>query len=378
MVYDLIIIGSGSVGSAAGFYATEAGLNVLMVDAAFPPHHAGSHHGDTRIIRHAYGEGQKYVPLLLRAQTLWEELSIRSDTRLFHRSGVLNLGPRQSAFINNAIASSRAYQLNCDIVNTAQITTRWPEFTLPEDYLGVFEPQAGYLKSELTITTYIRLAEQAGCAQLFNCAVTAIERHGNEFEITTLEGSRYQGHKLLIAAGSWVKKLIPSLPITPVRKVFSWYQADGRFSEDNHFPAFTVETPDHSHYYGFPAVNNALKIGRHNGGQPIDRPEQRTPFGSYPTDGSENFDFLRHFLPGVGVCLTGDICTYDLSPDEDFIIDTLPDNPDMLIVSGLSGHGFKFASVLGEIAAGFAAGNRCAFDLTPFALSRFDPVKPGQ
>ncbi|MEA9391974.1 N-methyl-L-tryptophan oxidase [Acerihabitans sp. TG2] len=371
MVYDLIIIGSGSVGSAAGFYATEAGLNVLMVDAAFPPHHAGSHHGETRIIRHAYGEGKKYVPLLLRAQTLWDELAIRSDTRLFHRSGVLNLGPHQSDFITNAISSSQAYQLDCDILNTAQITARWPEFTLPKDYLGVFEPQAGYLKSELAIANYIRLAEQAGCAQLFNCAVTAIERQGREFDIATLDGSHYQGHKLLISAGTWVKKLIPSLPITPVRKVFSWHQADGRFSEDNHFPAFTLETPDHSHYYGFPADKNALKIGKHDGGQPIDRAEQRTPFGSHPTDGSENFDFLRHFLPGVGVCLNGDSCTYDLSPDEDFIIDTLPDNPDMLIVSGLSGHGFKFASVLGEIAAGFAAGHRCAFDLAPFALSRF-------
>ncbi len=371
MVYDLIIIGSGSVGSAAGFYATEAGLNVLMIDAAFPPHHAGSHHGDTRIIRHAYGEGQKYVPMALRAQTLWEELAARSDTRLFHRSGVLNLGPRQSGFIKNAIASAQAYELNCEIMNTTQITTRWPEFTLPDDYLGVFEPRAGYLKSELAIAAYIRLAEQAGCAQLFNCAVTAIERQDREFEITTEEGSRYQGHKLLIAAGTWAKKLIPTLPITPVRKVFSWHQADGRFSEDNHFPAFTIETPDRSHYYGFPAVKNELKVGKHDGGQQIDQPEQRTPFGSHATDGSENFDFLRHFLPGVGVCLTGDACTYDLSPDEDFIIDTLPDNPEMLIVSGLSGHGFKFASVLGEIAADFAAGQPCGFDLAPFRLSRF-------
>ncbi|WP_413734253.1 N-methyl-L-tryptophan oxidase [Sodalis sp. RH21] len=372
MVYDLIIIGSGSVGSAAGFYATEAGLNVLMIDAAFPPHHAGSHHGDTRLIRHAYGEGEKYVPMVLRAQTLWEELSTRSDCALFHRSGVLNLGPRQSGFIKNAIASIQSFALPCEILNATQISARWPEFSLPDDYLGVFEPQAGYLKSELAIATYIRLAEQAGCAQLFNCGVTDIHHQGREFDVTTQEGSHYQGHKLLVSAGTWVKKLLPSLPITPVRKVFSWHQADGRFSEDNHFPAFTIETPNAGHYYGFPAVKNELKVGKHDGGQPIDAPEQRTPFGSYPTDGSENFTFLRHFLPGVGVCLTGEACTYDLSPDEDFIIDTLPGNKDMLIVSGLSGHGFKFASVLGEIAAGFAAGEHSAFDLAPFSLARFD------
>lgn len=372
MVYDLIIIGSGSVGSAAGLYATEAGLNVLMIDAAFPPHQGGSHHGDTRIIRHAYGEGEKYVPLVLRAQTLWEELSARNDARIFHRSGVLNLGPRQSGFIKNAIGSAQTFKLDAEIVNAAQIATRWPTFSLPDDYLGVYESRTGYLKSELAIATYIRLAEQAGCAQLFNCGVTAIEHQGREFDITTREGSRYQARRLLVSAGTWVKKLLPSLPITPVRKVFSWHQADGRFSEDNHFPAFTIETPDQGHYYGFPAIKNALKVGKHNGGQPIDEPEQRTPFGSYPTDGSENFDFLRRFLPGVGVCLSGEACTYDLSPDEDFIIDTLPGDRDMLIVSGLSGHGFKFASVLGEIAAGFALGEHSAFDLSPFSLRRFD------
>lgn len=371
MVYDLIIVGSGSVGAAAGFYATEAGLEVLMIDAAFPPHQAGSHHGDSRIIRHAYGEGEKYVPLLLRSQALWEALAERSETALFRRSGVINLAPGNSTFIRNAIASVKRFDLPCDIMNHAAITERWPVFSLPEDYIGVFEPQAGYLKPELAIANYVRLAEQAGCAQLFNCAVTAIHPGHAVSEVVTQEGSRYQGRKLLISAGTWVKQLLPSLPITPVRKVFSWHQADGRFSQENHFPAFTLETPDADHYYGFPAEQNALKVGKHTGGQPIDTPAQRTPFGSYQDDGSEVFGFLRRFLPGVGVCLTGQACSYDLSPDEDFIIDTLPENDQVMVISGLSGHGFKFASVLGEIAAGFAAGQPDSFDLSPFSLARF-------
>lgn len=374
MVYDLIIVGSGSVGSAAGFYATEAGLNVLMIDAAFPPHRNGSHHGDTRIIRHAYGEGEKYVPMVLRAQTLWEELAVRSGAAIFHRSGVINLGPRHSDFIQTAMNSANTFRLPCETLNAAEIAARWPQFTVPADYLGVFEPQAGYLKSELAIAAYIRLSENAGCAQLFNCPVTAIQPLARGFEVMTAEGSCYQAAKLLVSAGTWVQKLIPLVPITPVRKVFSWHQADGRFSEDNHFPAFTAQSPDGSQYYGFPAIKNELKVGRHDGGQIIQTPEQRTAFGSQDTDGSEVFQFLRHFLPGVGVCLTGEACTYDRSGDEDFIIDTLPGNQDMLIISGLSGHGFKFASVLGEIAADFALGREAPFDLTPFSLARFDPA----
>jgi glycine/D-amino acid oxidase-like deaminating enzyme len=105
MRYDLIIIGSGSVGSAAGYYATQAGLKVLMIDAHLPPHSEGSHHGDTRLIRHAYGEGERYVPLVLRAQTLWDELAKQTEDRIFERTGVINLGP---AILRFSLASNAA------------------------------------------------------------------------------------------------------------------------------------------------------------------------------------------------------------------------------------------------------------------------------
>lgn len=101
------------------------------------------------------------------------------------------------------------------------------------------------------------------------------------------------------------------------------------------------------------------------------QPEDRKPFGSLAVDGSETFRFLRQFLPGVGVCLHGEACSYDVSPDEDFIIDTAPGDPDRLVITGLSGHGFKFASVLGELACQFAQNQPFSFDLTPFRLSRF-------
>ncbi|WNN46013.1 MULTISPECIES: N-methyl-L-tryptophan oxidase [Winslowiella] len=370
MVYDLIVVGSGSVGAAAGFYATQAGLKVLMIDGAHPPHQQGSHHGETRLIRHAYGEGARYVPLVLRAQTLWDQLEQLSGERIMQRSGLINLAPVNSEFINNVIDSAQQYGLDVQILQADEVRQRWPQFAVPDDYIGVFEPQSGYLKSEVAIKSWIRLAKEAGCAQLFNCPVQSIEKDGDFEVVNTLDGS-YRGRKLLLSAGTWVKALYADLPMTPVRKVFSWHQADGRYSENNKFPAFAVEMVDGIHYYGFPADNNALKVGKHEGGQPIDRPEQRKAFGAFAEDGSEVFNFMRQFLPGVGVCLHGAACTYDNSPDEDFIIDTLPGHPDRLVITGLSGHGFKFASVLGEIAAQFAAGKESEFDLAPFALSRF-------
>ncbi|EGC1092065.1 FAD-dependent oxidoreductase, partial [Salmonella enterica subsp. enterica serovar Schwarzengrund] len=94
-------------------------------------------------------------------------------------------------------------------------------------------------------------------------------------------------------------------------------------------------------------------------------------FAAVASDGAEAFPFLRNVLPGIGGCLHGAACTYDNSPDEDFIIDTLPGHENTLVITGLSGHGFKFAPVLGEIAADFALGKTPSFDLTPFRLSRF-------
>jgi N-methyl-L-tryptophan oxidase len=370
MKYDLIIIGSGSVGAATGYYASRAGLNVLMTDAHLPPHQQGSHHGDTRLIRHAYGEGEKYVPLVLRAQQLWDQLASESGEAVFERTGVINLGPADSKFLANVAHSAKQWDLAVEKLDAPSLMARWPEISVPEDYIGLFEADSGVLRSELAVKTWIHLARQAGCAQLFNCPVTAL-RHGAEgVTIETAEGE-FVGKKVLISAGTWVRQLIPTLPVQPVRKVFAWFQADGRYSSKNHFPAFTGEMPNGDQYYGFPAEDNALKIGRHNGGQLIDEAQQRTPFGHEAGDGSECFGFLRQFLPGIGGCLYGASCTYDNSPDEDFIIDTLPEHPDTLIITGLSGHGFKFAPVLAEIACEFAQGKCSDFDLTPFSLSRF-------
>lgn len=370
MVYDLIVVGSGSVGSAAGFYATQAGLKVLMIDSAHPPHQQGSHHGETRLIRHAYGEGARYVPMVLRAQQLWDELEHLSGERIMQRSGVINLAPANSPFLHNVIESAKKFQLNLQVMQADDIRQRWPQINVPDGYLGAFEADSGYLNAEQAVRSYIRLAEQAGCAQLFNCGVQSIASEGDLQTVTTSDGL-FRGRKLLISAGTWVNSLCPGLPVRPLRKVFAWYQADGRYSENNKFPAFTVEMANGSQFYGFPASDNALKIGRHDGGQWINRQEERTPFGSYAEDGSETFSFLRQFLPGIGVCLRGAACSYDNSPDEDFIIDRLPGHPNRLIITGLSGHGFKFASVLGEIATQFATNKSSQFDLSAFSLSRF-------
>ncbi|POP41924.1 N-methyl-L-tryptophan oxidase [Superficieibacter electus] len=370
MQYDLLIIGSGSVGAAAGYYASRAGLKVLMTDAHLPPHTEGSHHGDTRLMRHAYGEGEKYVPLVLRAQALWDALAAESGEAVFERTGVINLGPVDSLFLKNVASSAARWKLTTEQLDAGAVMKRWPEIRVPENYIGIYEANSGVLRSELAVKTWIKLAREAGCAQLFNCPVTAVHHNEAGITIDTADG-QYHARKAVICAGTWVTRLLPSLPLQPVRKIFAWHQADGRYSTKNHFPAFTGELPNGDQFYGFPADDNELKIGRHTGGQEIHTPEERLPFGAVASDGAESFSFLRQILPGIGGCLHGAACTYDNSPDEDFIIDTLPGQPNTLLITGLSGHGFKFAPALGEIAAQFAKDEASQFDLTAFSLARF-------
>ncbi|VFS82398.1 N-methyl-L-tryptophan oxidase [Kluyvera cryocrescens] len=158
-------------------------------------------------MRHAYGEGEKYVPLVLRAQTLWDELAATSGEELFERSGVVNLGPANSAFLNTAAQSAAQFNLPVEHLDAAAVMKRWPEITVPNDYQAIFEPDSGVLKSELAVKTLIAMAKDAGCAQLFNCPVTAIHSDADGVTIETSEGS-WRGKKLLLTAGTWVKQFL--------------------------------------------------------------------------------------------------------------------------------------------------------------------------
>lgn len=371
MIFDLIVVGCGSVGSAASYYATKAGLKVLAIDNGTPPHDHGSHHGETRLIRHAYAEGEKYVPMVLRAQQLWYELETLSGEQIMHRCGVLIIAPENSEYIRSVKESANQHKLPLEALTPEDCMQRWPQINVPENYDCVFETNSGYLESEVAIRNYIRLAKEAGCLQLFNCRVRGVTRDGDLQKVATEHGN-YHGRKVLFSAGTWIKKLLPELPVTPTRKVFAWYQADDRYHESNKFPGFLIEADDIDMFYGFPANNNVLKFGGHTTGQSINNPHERKPYGEIADDANSSVDVLRRFLPGIGECIYGKSCTISLTSDDDFIIDTQPDEPNRLIIAGLSGHGFKFASVLGEIACAFAQGKLSPYVLTPFSLSRFN------
>lgn len=370
-IYDVAIVGTGSVGSAAGYYAANYGQSVLELDIETPPHELGSHHGQSRIIRHAYGEGAKYVPLVLKAQHLFEELQKSTELDLFHQTGVLNVGPRKAEFITNVLKSAHDFNLPIEELDNQKIEQKFSDWHFDNDYIGVLEKNSGYLKSENIIHEYIRLAKENSVKQEFASKVQSIKQVDDVVEIKTADQT-FVAKSVIVTAGTWVKELLPDLPVQPVRKVFTWFKAeDEHLNEANGFPCFAVETKKQETYYGFPATDGLIKIGHHDGGQEINQRQQRGYFGDYASDQKEVQELLQEHLKHVGAIDHGGSCTYDLSPDEDFIIDYVPNQPKIQFVTGLSGHGFKFSSVLGQIVARRSVGLPDEFDLTPFQLDRF-------
>ncbi len=130
---------------------------------------------------------------------------------------------------------------------------------VPDDYIGLFEANSGVLHSETAIKTWIDLAAKAGCAQLFNCPVDGHHPPCRGSTVNTSDGE-YTATRLLVSAGTWVTELLPDLPIQPVRKVFSWFQSDGRYSSQNKFPAFTGELPNGDQFYGFPRKKTRSRL----------------------------------------------------------------------------------------------------------------------
>lgn len=373
--YDVIIVGAGSMGMAAGYYLARQGVKTLLVDAYDPPHTNGSHHGDTRIIRHAYGEGRQYVPLVLRAQQLWGELQEETSEKIFEKTGVLAFGPKGSSFTNEMIASAEKYDLPLEVLQANEVMERWPGIVIPEELIGCFEPDSGVLFCENCIRTYRELAAARGATLLMNTPIVNIEIHEHSATVFTAKDS-FTADKLIVSAGAWNKKILQKtgmdLPLQPSRRTIGWFEADETLYNSAAFPAFTAETLEGEMYYGFPSFERSgVKIGRHDFGQDIDPDKINREFGIYPEDESFIRGFLRTYMPKAeGKLNKGRVCMYTNTPDEDFVIDQVPGYEHVAIAAGFSGHGFKFASVVGEILSQFAVNGRTEHDISIFSLSR--------
>jgi monomeric sarcosine oxidase len=366
--YDAIVLGVGGVGSAALFHLARRGLRVLGIDRFAPPHDRGSSHGHTRIIRQAYFEHPDYVPLVLRSYELWRELEAISGKELLVTTGLLQVGPPQGEVIRGVLASAERHGLAVEPLAAAEVARRFPGFRASEDCAAVFEPAAGVLRVDDCVAAHLAAAQAAGAELWVDSTVNSIERDSGGFRLTTDRRTVAHGARLVVAAGPWAASMLGDLdiPLVVRRKSVYWLgegiagasSANGsadRYAASVGCPAFLYETPA-GVFYGIPGLddhplNRALKVAKHSGGEIVADPaEVDRSFDA--ADFAEVRRFVGAWLPEAPrTCASFATCLYTMSPDEHFIVGMKPNDPAVALAAGLSGHGFKFTPVLGEILA---------------------------
>jgi sarcosine oxidase len=373
-IYDVIILGTGGVGSAAAYHLARRGAKVLGIDRFPAGHDRGSSHGETRIIRQAYFEHPDYVPLLLQAYELWRELEELCSVDLLYRVGLLQIGPPDGAVVRGVLASAAQHRLAVESLTPGEIARRWPGFRVPEGMTGAYEAAAGYLRVERCVLSHIAAAKECGAEFRFGSAVVERRSIDNAIEVTTEAGDTFQAAKLIITAGPWAPALLAKLgvPLTVRRKHLYWFEAgDTRYHEASGCPTFLYELPA-GVFYGFPQIDQlGVKVAEHSGGKSVANPLD-DPRALDTADLDRVEQFVREHMPGVSqTVLHRAVCFYTMSPDEHFIVDRDPGDGNALFAAGLSGHGFKFTSVLGEALADLASAGKTELPIGFLGLGRF-------
>ena len=354
--YDVIVVGVGTIGSAAAYHLARRGARVLGLERFGIVHDRGSMHGLTRIFRLAYHEDPRYVVLLRRAYALWRDLERASGERLLHVTGLLDIGAEDSWLISGALRSCRDHDLDHELLSATELERRFPAWHPPADAVALLQPDGGYLAAEQSVRAHADAAVAAG-AELRTGERVLEWAGGTDGVVVRTDRATYEAGRVVLCPGAWAPGVLrlPEQLLTVERQVVAWFDTRGTadFRPDR-FPVFIVEE-DGAVPYGFPDDGRGLKVGRmHYPGQLGDAEDLDREAHAEEIDVLR--DFLARWLPAAaaGATLEASACLFTNTPDLRFVVDHHPDEPNAVIASVCSGHVFKFAPVAGEILADLA------------------------
>jgi sarcosine oxidase len=383
--YDVAVIGLGAMGTAACAALASRGVRVLGLEQFGIPTSLGSSHGETRMIRLCYFEHPDYVPLLHRAYELWHELEHRTGQRLLYLTGGIYMGESDGTFIRGTLGAAQAHRLPHEILSHEDLRQRFSQFVLPQEYVGVFEPNAGFLLPERTVATHAALALECGAELRGQEPVLDWQTHRDSVTLRTTNNT-YSAARLIICGGAWSQKIVGTLGVklTVTRQALGWvWPRTPRRFQLGVMPVWAIDHPDGTQHYGFPmlapniSARPGFKIAHHFHGTPttaetIDR----------QAHAEDEHDFRpileRHIPDANGPLLSMLICMYTNTPDSHFIIDRHPEHQQVIIACGFSGHGFKFASVMGEALADLAVQGSTRHPIGFLGLKRFENSSQGR
>ncbi|HEY0167166.1 MAG TPA: N-methyl-L-tryptophan oxidase [Jatrophihabitans sp.] len=381
--YDVIVIGLGGMGSAAAHSLAARGQRVLGIEQFTPAHPLGSSHGATRIVRKAYFEKPDYVPLLIRAYQLWDELSAAIGAQLLTRCGALMIGRPDSAVVTGTLASARRWSLPHEVLDPAGLRAKYPQFALPEDQLAVYEADAGFVNPEASVLANLELAAASGAELRFETAVEQVEVGSDQVRLVA-GGEHLKAPRVVVATGAWAGRLagLDGYPIQVQRQTVHWLRPRTSVADFDaeRFPVYLWSHPvapgaDRLEVYGFPhqAGDEGVKAAFYHDWSDVDVDPDTLRRTVSESEFQRLQQLLAHTLPDLaGECVTSQVCMYPGTPDDDFLLGMAPGSSGRVVLAlGFSGHGFKFVPVVGEIVADLVIDGATRHDIGFLSPDRF-------
>jgi len=365
--YDVAIIGLGAMGSFTALELAGRGASVIGFDRYSPPHEQGSHGGETRAFRTIYTEHPDYVPLMKRALEHWERLAAAGHPELLTWTGVLSLGEADSPLVDGVLQSADVHGLPVQTLSADKIRRRFPALNPPGNYHGLLDTRAGLIDVAAALGCALQGARSLGAELRLDQEVQGWSVVGREVQVST-RGERIRAKRLVVAAGAWSSAILKALklPLVARRQVLTWFRPRRpEWFQPGAAPIFVFAPGG---FYGFPEIAGAgVKIAYHEKGDPLPEFPVQVPPPSEADLGPLLRDVAR-FVPGLldprrpplDQMLAAKTCLYTMTPDGHFIVDRHPRYEQVLFGAGFSGHGFKFAPVIGEVLADLALEGKTA------------------
>jgi len=370
--YDAIVLGLGGIGSGAAYWLAKGGARVLGIEQFELGHARGESHDHSRIIRLSYVT-PAYVRLAKEAYRAWDALERDAGERLVFQTGGLDLGPSGGAIpLEGYAAAMRACDVPFEWLEAGEIRRRWPAFHVEDDVRGLYQGDGGIVAAERATGAHQRVAREFGATLIERAPVTFLRADDGAIEIEA-GGQRYSAGRLIVAAGPWSARILENfgvrIPLEVTKEQAMYFAA--RDLERFAFGRFPVWIwMDDPSFYGFPVFGEAgaVKVTQDAGGRAVD-PDSRG-FDEDPEITRRVAAFLARRLPAaLGPLQRVKTCLYTLTPDRDFVIDRLPDRPNVCVAIG-AGHAFKFASAIGRILGDLAPDAAKPDGIGDFALDR--------
>ncbi|CAF1995566.1 unnamed protein product [Rotaria magnacalcarata] len=370
----IAVVGLGGTGSAALRFLAQSGHNAVGYEQFHIGHEHGSSHGESRIIRYTYPD-VLYTQMMSDSYKLWFDLEKEAEEELFIRCGGLYFGDKNDRDVLATEQALIASNLPYERLNAEQVKEKHPAFHLYPHEIALFQKDSGFLRATRCVEANIRLAKTYGAIVQENTKVQEVYTKDNKTFVRS-NSCEEEYDRVIVTAGPWMSSLFKSLdlPLVTTRQQIVYLNINDHneyFQVNGTFPVWIDSTDN---LYGFPNDGQitGIKLAYHHCGEIIsDLDAERAPVDESYIE--EIRGYAKKRFPNLGSDVTySQTCVYTNTPNADFIIDRVPNQSNVFLVSGCSGHGFKFTVLLGKIISMMATDdNGYQRDLSRFKISNF-------